>query len=123
MTAIVGKRCLVVEDEVLIAIDIQRVLEEAGAAAVVCAHTLEEAAAALRRARFDFALLDLRLSRDETTVPLMQTLEAAGTPFVLLTGTELDRAVGGGFAAAVVEKPYTTPILLEAVSKALSAAG
>src|SRR3569832_2994457 len=52
-----GKRCLVVDDEFLIALDIQQALEQAGAAEVVCAGTTAEALAAVKAARFDVAVL------------------------------------------------------------------
>ena len=122
MTALVGKRCLVVEDEALIVLDLQRMLEEAGAALVVCAHTLAEAEAALRELRFDLAVLDLKLGRGETSLPLAKPLAAAGTPFLFLTGTEPERVQLDGFAGPIVEKPYTKPMLLDAAARALSAA-
>src|SRR3569832_1638004 len=81
-----GRRCLVVEDELLIALDIQQELEAAGAAEVICVATLEEAASALRGPRFDLGLLDLRLGNGETSLPIARALEDAGTAFVFLTG-------------------------------------
>ena len=43
-----GKRCLVLDDEFLIALDIQQVLEQAGAGEVVCAGNVAEALTAMR---------------------------------------------------------------------------
>lgn len=123
MNGLVGKRCLVVEDEALIVLDLQRMLEEAGAGEIVCVGTLTEAQAVLRELRFDLALLDLKLGRNETSLPLTEPLAAAGTPFLFLTGTEPERGRLHGFAVPIVEKPYTRPMLLEAVARALSAAG
>jgi CheY-like chemotaxis protein len=120
MTLLAGRRCLVLEDEVLIAIDIQQVLESAGAAEVVCTSNLAEALRAWHMARFDFAVLDLRLSNAETSMTLAEELDEAGTPFIFLTGAPLDEANTGRFAVPLVEKPYTSPILLEAVAKALA---
>jgi len=42
-----GKRCLVLDDELLIVIDIQQILEAAGAANVICFGTAEDVLAAL----------------------------------------------------------------------------
>ena len=42
---LIGKRCLVLDDEFLIALDIQQTLEFAGAAHVACVATVAEALA------------------------------------------------------------------------------
>ena len=58
-----GKRCLVLDDEFLIALDIQQILELAGAAHVACAASAREAIETLRhQPKFDFAVLDVKLS-------------------------------------------------------------
>lgn len=121
MSGLVGKRCLVVEDEALILLDLQRMLEDAGAAEVICVGTLVEAQAVLRELSVDLALLDLKLGRKETSLPLTEPLAAAGTPFLFLTGTEPERAELKGFAVPVVEKPYTRSMLLDAIARALAA--
>src|SRR3954463_6993766 len=84
---IAGKRCLVVDDEFLIALDIQQALEAAGAR-VTCLGDADEALPALAGgAQFDVAVLDLKLSgftRDSTGVAALLT--ERGVPFVFLTG-------------------------------------
>ena len=58
-----GKRCLVLDDEFLIALDIQQTLELAGAASVACVATVTEALALLEGSPdFDIAVLDIKLS-------------------------------------------------------------
>jgi DNA-binding response OmpR family regulator len=118
-----GRRCLVVEDEHLIALDIQQELEAAGAAEVVCATTLEEAAAALRGPRFDLGLLDLRLGSDETSLPVARMLEDAGTPFLFLTAAPGDTAGIAVFGRPILEKPFLPHALMAAVQKALTRGG
>jgi CheY-like chemotaxis protein len=116
-----GKRCLVVDDEFLIALDIQETLEQAGAGEVVCASNVADALAAVRAGRFDLAVLDLRLGhKGESSLPVADTLTEAGTPFVFLTG------MGGGGEqtraypeAPVVEKPYHADALMAALAGAL----
>src|SRR3569833_1856130 len=82
-----GKLCLVVDDEFLIALDIQQTLENAGAAEVVCAGNAAEAMAFARARRFDVAVLDVRLGRTgAASLPVAEELAAAGTPFVFFTG-------------------------------------
>jgi CheY-like chemotaxis protein len=93
-----GKRCLVVDDEFLIALDIQQVLEQAGAAEAVCTGNAAEALTALRAGRFDFAVLDLRLGHGGgTSLPIAEALAAAGTPFIFLTGLRGDSAEARAF--------------------------
>ena|SRR5579884_1983004 len=114
-----GTRCLVVEDELLIAIDIQQELEMAGAE-VACAVGLAEAMELLRGPRFDVAVLDLRLGPSgETSLPLARQLSEAGIPFVFLTGDRRDAAEIAAFAAPVVDKPFLPAQLIAAVRKAL----
>jgi DNA-binding response OmpR family regulator len=115
-----GKRCLVVDDELLIALDIEQELTAAGAAEVVCAGGLAEAEEALRKGPFDVAVLDLRLGR-QTSLALANELRSAGTPFVFLTGARSDAAEITAFAVPVVEKPFLAPLLLDAVRRALAA--
>lgn len=120
-----GKRCLVVDDEFLIALDIQEMLEKAGAADVICVATVAEALAAMHRGRFDLAVLDLRLGHHGgTSLPVAKALTEAGTPFLFLTGMRADsdqtRAYPG---APVVEKPYETQALLAAIRQAAGGPG
>ena len=112
-----GKRCLVLEDEFLIALDVCQTLEAAGAA-VTCFGDAAEALQALQGgAPFDLAVLDLKLSgRDSTGVAALLTERA--TPFVFLTGMRPDD-VRSFPRAPVVEKPYKVEALMDALRKAL----
>lgn len=111
-----GKRGLVLDDEFLIALDIQQVLEQAGAREVVCAGNVAEALAAIRAERFDLAVLDLRLGQNGNSLPAADALAAAGTPFLFLTGMRTDAEEARNYPdALVVEKPYDSPALLEAI--------
>lgn len=117
-----GKRCLVVDDELLIALDIQHELEAHGAAQVVCAGGLADAYAAVDTTRFDLAILDVRLGRaGESGMAIAEVLAKAGTPFIFLTGGRADAADIAAFAVPVVEKPFLPALLLDAVRKALGA--
>lgn len=113
-----GRRCLVLDDEFLIALDIQQVLEQAGAGEVVCAGNVAEALTAIRTERFDLAVLDLRVGRDGNSLPAAEALAAAGTPFLFLTGMRTDVAEVHGYPdTPVVEKPYDSSTLLAAIRR------
>ena len=62
-TLLSGKRCLVLDDEFLIALDIQQTLELAGAAYVAAVATVPEALRLPRsKPDFNLAVLDVKLS-------------------------------------------------------------
>ena len=120
---IVGKHCLVLDDEFLIALDLQQTLDSAGAI-VTCIGDGEAALAALDGGiHFDLAVLDIKLSagaRDSRSVAA--ALTAHGTPFVFLTGMRADNELAKAFPhAPLVEKPYRVEALMEALRKALTA--
>jgi CheY-like chemotaxis protein len=118
--SIAGKRCLVLDDEFLIALDIQQILESAGAS-VICVGNAADALEALRtQPKFDFAVLDVKLSgANGTSLTVAAILTEQGIPFVFLTGMRRQDVHAKEFPhALVVEKPYETPLLIDAVLRA-----
>lgn len=79
-----GRRILVVEDEPLIALDIEDTLTRAGAD-VRIALNVREALNLLHREGFGAAVVDHYL-RGETSDPLYAELRKLGTPFVVTSG-------------------------------------
>jgi CheY-like chemotaxis protein len=117
-----GKRCLVLDDEFLIALDIQQILERAAATEVVCVASAAEALDLLRgEPQFDLAVLDVKLSGPEgTSLSVAEALAGKGTPFVFLTGMRVDDLHAKRFPEApVIEKPYDAFALLDAARRAL----
>jgi CheY-like chemotaxis protein len=120
-----GKRCLVLDDEFLIALDIQQILELAGAKHVASVASASEAIELLRREpKFDLAVLDVKLGDAEgNSLDVAAMLAKAGTPFVFLTGMRVDNVHAKKFPQApVVEKPYDALTLLDAAQRALKSA-
>lgn len=120
---IAGKRCLVLDDEFLIALDIQQILERAGVAHVECVASAAEAIKMLGGARkFDFAVLDVKLSGPaDYSLGVAAALKSQGTPFVFLTGMRADDVHAEKFPEApVIQKPYDATALLDAVARALT---
>lgn len=103
---------LVVEDEPLIALDIEDALSASGAV-VTIARSLGEARLRLAEAPPDMILLDVVLP-DGRSFELAQELLALGIPFAFLTG--YDHGIPDSLRAVrVVEKPFSTDVLLGVV--------
>ena len=120
MSAVIaGKRCLVLDDEFIIALDIQQILEQAGATSVVCAGNATDALAAIERGpRFDFAVLDVKLSEPGECLKVADALAEQGTPFIFLTGMRGEAEHTRRFPRApIVDKPFQAPALLAALQK------
>ena len=115
-----GKRCFVLDDELLIALDIQQILERAGAVASV-ASAAEAIALLGREPKFDVAVLDVKLGDPQrNSLDVAALLQTQGTPFVFLTGVRVDDVHAKIFPnAPVIEKPYDAAGLLRAVQHAL----
>lgn len=116
-----GRRILVVEDELMIAMLVEDMLADLGCVVVGPAHTL---AAALELAqgdtRIDAALLDVNLG-GQPAFPIADALRARGVATIFCTGygqtglRDVDRG------APVLQKPFRTIDLSDALNHALGA--
>ncbi len=80
-----GLRVLVVEDEFLIALDLEQMLRRLGCHVIGPVPSVARALALLAGEPPDFAILDVNLG-PERTAPLAEALRARGVPFALSTG-------------------------------------
>lgn len=76
---------LVLEDDVLIAMDLAATLEEMGASVQGPVHTAEQAELSIARRKPDLALLDFKLN-GHTSERIAQRLEDMEVPVVFITG-------------------------------------
>ena len=121
-----GKRVLVVEDEFLIMLDIQGILEAAGASSIITASRVDDALTAIANNQnadcFDVAVLDLKLDKD-SSAPIAERLAALGVPFIFLTGAPTDVELARQFASApIVGKPFDSAALLTALHQMVTPA-
>ncbi|MBX5104803.1 GAF domain-containing protein [Rhizobium lentis] len=102
-----GLKILLVENNLIIAMDGEDILRRLGAD-VSTAPSVAEAMEILAGQSFDFALLDVNLG-DETSFGIADRLAAAGVPFVFATGYGEGIAQANSHSGApVLQKPYTT---------------
>ena len=81
-----GRRILIVEDEAMLALDLEFAFEDAGAQVVGPAVSLDQAMALVSGvADIDAAVLDVDIA-GQPVLPVAQALSAAGVPFVFHTG-------------------------------------
>lgn len=80
-----GARVLVVEDDFFVSLELQTVLEDAGAEVVGVCRSVEEALAAIDADGLAAAILDFRLGKQNVR-PVARRLARRGTPFVFYTG-------------------------------------
>lgn len=115
---ILRKTILIVEDEFLIAMDLQLLLEAHGWQVVGPAPSVGEALRLLEASLPSAALLDVNLG-DEFVTPVAQVLKEKGIPFVIASAYDSPEGVGGGVLAGApnVGKPANAPRLLAALEK------
>jgi PAS domain S-box-containing protein len=113
-----GARVLIVEDAVLLALELETGLSEAGATVVGPAYELEEAMALLDQP-IDAAVLDANLNGRSVT-PVAELLSQRGIPFVFATGYGETGGAPGGFDAPVIRKPYDVTQVAAAVAELLA---
>jgi CheY-like chemotaxis protein len=109
---------LYVEDEPLIAMDGEEMLREIGFSSIVVALTFDDALEAIRRQRFDLAVMDINLGSGRTSMPLAMELASRKTLLVFASGYN---SAADGVTAKYgprLEKPFDRKALLNAVMDA-----
>lgn len=103
-----GERCrvMVVEDETMIAVQLEQALEESGCQVIGVAASVEEALRIIDEERPGGAILDINLA-GEKSYPVADRLRAAGVPFVFCTGYASEQVLPERFADAhLIRKPF-----------------
>jgi PAS domain S-box-containing protein len=112
-----GARVLIVEDAVLLALELETGLSDAGAQIIGPAYELDEAMALLDQ-QIDAAVLDANLNGHSVT-PVAEALAARGVPFVFATGYGDAGGAPSGFDAPIIRKPYDVTQVAAAVAAVL----
>ena len=115
-----GVRVLVVQDDALLAMDLEAMLAEAGAVIVGLCRTLDAAIARADADDFAVAVLDFGLG-SETASPVARRLANRGVPFILCTGkSRHEPSTAEWRACPIVERLASSRALVSAIRTVLS---
>jgi CheY-like chemotaxis protein len=113
-----GLRILVLEDEFLIAMDVEQLCRDNGAAEVEIARDLTEIDGREVGAQFDAAIVDLMLG-GTSTLEFAFGLRQAGVPFVFASGYTDASEIKASFPGVkLIGKPYSGEDLVQALAEA-----
>jgi CheY-like chemotaxis protein len=116
-----GRRVLVVEDEMLVAMEFEGLLQRQGCAVVGPASTVDRALALLDHDQQDAALLDVNLNGEPATAVAV-ALKTRGVPFALVTGYgEAQSSEPELQGAPRVDKPVDHYALMRALAQLMDA--
>jgi CheY-like chemotaxis protein len=117
-------RVLVVEDEMLVAMNIEDMLLDLGHEVAALANRLETALSFAREAQLDVAMLDVNLA-GQASFPVADVLRERGIPYLFATGYGVQGIAEAHRQAPVLQKPFRARDLeemLRAVAQPISRA-
>jgi CheY-like chemotaxis protein len=114
-----GKRILVVEDEMIVAMLIEDILMDNGATVVGPAARVNKALDLLGTEEVDAALLDVNLA-GENTMPVAEELRRRGIPFAFATGYGAGGLPEGFAGQPLLQKPFQERDLQEVMARVLA---
>jgi len=109
-------RILIVEDEALLAFELESEVEAAGHEIVGLAAASDEATRLIETEKPQFAFVDIQLLDGPTGIDVGRLLSARGIPYVFVSGNV--KRIPDDYAGALgaIEKPYTMNGLQNALS-------
>jgi DNA-binding response OmpR family regulator len=102
---LIGRRILVVEDELLISCLLEDMLEDLGCTLVGPASRVDQALRLVATEVIDAVVLDVSLDQ-ELSYPVADALVVRGVPFLFSTGYDRDRLRDGYRSFAMLQKPF-----------------
>jgi len=117
--ALSGLHVLVLEDEFLIAMDVEQICRDHGAEEVLIKRAVEELGDAIWNDDFDVAIIDLMLA-GQSTLPFARQLQDRGVPFIFASGYTDSDALRREFPTApLVGKPYSEAAIIAEIAAAI----
>jgi DNA-binding response OmpR family regulator len=114
-----GARVLIVEDDLLLRMELEHILRDAGAEIAASCRTLKEGLAAADNGRVAAAILDVRVGT-ETADSIAGQLASRGTPFIFYTGQlDSDPNLKKWSGHTILSKPARPAAIVAAVANLL----
>lgn len=114
LSALTGKRVLVVDDNAFLALDLEMVLEESGCVVIGPAPTVEAALALVAAEPPDAAILDIDLG-GSNSAPVADALAGLDVPFLFISGYGQDMVPTAHAGRPLLAKPWTENDLRDAL--------
>lgn len=118
MTAIPGRSILLVEDEVLVASDLERILKKAGYVVIGPAGSVAEALVQIVQQDIDGAVLNIKVG-EELTSPVLDVLASSRVPFVLVSSHPKSLVPPRHRGRPFVSRPYLDFKILQRLASIL----
>lgn len=112
-----GLRVLIVEDEIIIALDLADMMADLGHTVVKIANRVESGLEFAANGIVDLAILDMNV-RDELSFPIAVVLRERDIPFIFASGYGKRGLIEGFKDAHVLSKPYSIDVLAQMVRTA-----
>ena len=114
-----GRRVLLIEDEMMVAMLLKDILADLGFTVVGSAARVEHALALIEAAgALDAAVLDINLN-GQMSYPVADALVARRVPFLFATGYDRDSVMNGYRSFPLLQKPFRLLELADALTKLL----
>ena len=114
-----GRRILIVEDELLVAMEVEDLLQDHGCDILQTASTVSDALKRIKEGRPELVILDRNLDGERTS-PVAEELNRLGTPFIVMTGYVSGVADEPSMRdAPCLRKPWAAADLVDRMTQAL----
>ena len=118
-STLAGRRIMIVEDEMVVAMLLEDMLGDLGCEAVTLAGRPAQAIALIEANPLDAAILDVNLDGQDS-YPVADALSERGVPFIFSTGYSGISLKEGYRGRPMLQKPFTSQELGEALARLLA---
>ena len=111
---------LIVEDNALIAIDLEYLLQDNGVGSITIASTIPQALRAIAAGSFQAVFLDVQIG-DTTTLKVAIALSEANIPFAFATGSDVQSTIPVEYRNhPLISKPYQADSIKQVLNELLA---